>query len=191
MKAKSVLKAGPTFSGQGGVPRRMGRAVAALATVLTLAMTGTAVAAHGPHWQHYQLDNDHFSDAATIDRDGNGNADDIYHDLDNDGAYDTNIYNTRYSDRLLEVTDYDMDENDEVEFRLVDGDQRVGFDYLYVDLDQNGYWDSWRRRVRRIVPGSNIDHVTRTNRYNASRNLMHSFRMRTGQSLLYPTFPTP
>ena len=187
MKAKSVLKAGPMFSGQGGVPRRMGRAVA-LAAVLTLTMTGTAMAAQ---WQHHQLDNDHFWDAATLDRDGNGNTDDIYFDLDNDGPYDTNIYNTRFSDTLLEVTDYDMDENDEVEFRLVDGDQRVGFDYLYVDLDQNGYWDRRRGKVRRIVPGSNIDSITRTNRYNASRDLMHSFRMRTGQSLLYPTPPTP
>lgn len=176
------------FKGQGGVLRRMGLAVAALAAVLTLATTGTAVAAQ---WQYWQLDNDNLWDAATIDRDGNGNADDIYFDLDNDGPYDTNIYNTRYSDTLLEVTDYDMDENDEVEFRLVDGDQRVGFDYLYVDRNQNGYWDRWRGRVRRIVPRSNIDYKTRTNRYNASRNLMHSFRMRTGQSLLYPTPPTP
>lgn len=173
-------------------PRRrtttVGWAVAALAVVLTLTTTGMAVAAD---WQHWQLDADHFWDAATIDRDGNGNADDIYHDLDNDGAYDTNIYNTRYSDALLEVTDYDMDENGEAEFRLLDGDQRVGFDYVYVDRDQNGRWDRWRGRARRIIPRSNIDDITRINRYNASRDMMHFFRMRTGQSLLYPSVPMP
>ena len=119
----------------------LGGAIAALAAVLTLAMTGTAVAAQ---WQYWQLDSDSAWDAATIDRGGNGNADDIYFDLDNDGGYDANLYNTRYSDSFLEVLDFDMDENDEVEVRLLDGDQREGFDSIHIDRDQDGSWDRWR-----------------------------------------------
>jgi hypothetical protein len=156
------------------------------ALLLTLATTASASAAS---WQYFDFDADRYWDAAAIDRDGNGNFDDIYFDLDNDGPWDTNLYNTRGSDSLLEVVDYDMDENNEVEIRLMDGDQRVGFDYLFVDLDQNGAWDRFRGRARRIVPGSNVDAVTRTLRYNASQRLIHQFRMRTGTSLLYPSLP--
>ena len=156
------------------------------ALVLVLATSASASAAS---WQYFGLDADSYWDAAVLDRNGNGVFDDIYFDLDNDAAWDTNLYNTRGSDSLLEVTDYDMDENNEVEFRLKDGDQRAGFDYLFVDLDQNGAWDSFRGRARRIVPGSNVDAVTRTTRYNASQRLIHTFRMRTGTSLLYPSLP--
>ncbi len=142
-------------------------------------------------WQYWQLDSEWYYDALTTDSDDNGNPDDAYFDLDNDGYWDTNLYNTLYSDALLEVVDYDMDENVEVEFRLVDGDQRVGFDYLYADRDQNGYWDRWRQKARQIIPRSNIDAVTHINRNNASRNIMHAFYMQTGKSLLYPSVSMP
>jgi hypothetical protein len=153
-----------------------------------LATTATASAAR---WQYYDVDADDYVDAKVIDRDLNGRWDDLYFDIDNDGRWDTNLYNSRRSDALLETLDYDMDENGEVELELRDGDQRVGFDYLYVDRDQDHYWDLWRGSARRIIPGSNVDYVTRINRHNASRDLMYSFRMRTGMSLLYPSVPVP
>ena len=160
----------------------------ALITAFLVVLATTASASAG-NWQYFDNDADSYWDAAAIDRGGNGYFEDTYFDLDNDGAWDTNLYNTRGSEWLLEVVDYDLDENDEVEARLTDGDQRVGFDYLFVDLDQNGAWDRFRGRARRIVPGSNVDAVTRTLRYNASQRLIHQFRMQTGMSLLYPSFP--
>ena len=156
------------------------------ALVLVLATSASASAAS---WQRFDYDADSYWDASALDQDGNGSFEDIYFDLDNDGDWDTNLYNTRGSESLLEVSDYDMDENNEVELRLKDGDQRAGFDYLFVDLDQNGAWDRFRGGTRRIVPGSNVDAVTRTVRYNASQRLIHTFRMRTGMSLLYPSLP--
>jgi hypothetical protein len=161
--------------------------VAIVAALLLL--LATSASASAANWQYFDFDADRYWDAAAIDRGGNGYFEDTYFDLDNDAAWDTNLYNTRGSESLLEVADYDMDENNEVEFRLQDGDQRVGFDYLFVDLDQNGAWDRFGGRTRRIVPGSNMDAVTRTLRYNASQNLIHNFYMRTGMSLLYPSFP--
>jgi hypothetical protein len=167
----------------------VGWAVAALAVAMTLATSGTARAAD---WQFWQLDADSLYDAATIDTDGNGVFNEIDIDLDNDGYWDTRYYNTLYSDAFHERLEFDMDENLEIEFRLVDGDQREGFDYVYADRDQNGFWDLRRGKARQIIPRSNIDDITRINRHNASRNLMHSFTMRTGgQSLLYPSPPTP
>jgi hypothetical protein len=160
----------------------------ALVAALVLALA-TSASASAAGWQRFDYDADSYSDAAALDQDSNGYFEDIYFDLDNDAAWDTNLYNTRGSDSLAEITDYDMDENNEVEIRLMDGDQRVGFDYLFVDLDQNGAWDRFRGRARRIVPGSNVDAVTRTTRYNASQRLIHTFRMRTGTSLLYPSLP--
>jgi hypothetical protein len=160
----------------------------AILAALLLALA-TSASASAASWQYFDFDADRYWDAAALDQSGNGYFEDTYFDLDNDAAWDTNLYNTRGSESLLEVVDYDMDENDEVEFRLEDGDQRVGFDYLYVDLDQNGAWDRFGGRARRIVPGSNLDSVTRTLRYNASQNLIHRFYMRTGMSLLYPSFP--
>jgi hypothetical protein len=154
-----------------------------------LFLLATTASASAAKWQYFDNDSDRYWDAAAIDRGGNGYFEDLYFDLDNDAAWDTNLYNTRGSESLLEVADYDMDENDEIELRLQDGDQRVGFDYLFVDLDQNGAWDRLSGRARRIVPGSNVDAVTRTVRYNASQNLIHNFYMRTGTSLLYPSFP--
>ena len=168
------------------VRRAAGTAAAVLVTLL--ATSGTAIAGS---WQYYELDGDYYSDAAVRDRDGNGTFDDLWFDLDNDGRWDSHLYNTRYADDLLEVVDYDMDENDEAELRLADGDQRVGFDYLYVDWDQDGYWDRTRGYGRRIIPGSNIDITTRSNRQNAGSTLIADFRRRTGTSLLYPSLPSP
>jgi hypothetical protein len=166
--------------------RRRAARIALLTISAVLASTATASAAQ---WQRYNVDGDAFYDIAAIDRGGNGNFEDIYFDIDNDGAWDANLYNTRRSDAFLEVLDFDMDENDEVEIRLSDQDQREGFDYIQVDLDQNGYWDRWRGYTRRIIPNSNLDAVRRSNRQNASSRLIYDYRQRTGMSLLYPNLP--
>ena len=152
-----------------------------------LATTGTATAGE---WRFYDNDADDWNDIAAIDRDNSGELDDIYFDLDNDSRWDTNMYNKRgTSGWLLEYLDFDMDENDEVEAQLRDGDQRVGFDYILVDRDQDGYWDRTRGYARRIIPRSNVDAVTRSNRQNASSRLIYDYRQRTGMSLLYPSLP--
>jgi hypothetical protein len=176
--------------GRGRPGSRAVRLAVVIAVALSTLLATTAVAT-AAQWQYFQTDGDSFYDVAAIDRNANGLFGDIWFDLDNDGAYDTNLYNTRYSDSLLEVIDFDFDENDEIDARLQDGDQRVGFDYIYVDRDQNGYWDRWRGQKRRIIPGSNIDNVTRSNRHNASSRLINDYRQQTGISLLYPSLPTP
>lgn len=152
--------------------------------IALLTLLALAPAANAAGWQRFDFDADRYYDAAAIDRDRNGWYEDLYYDLDNDGAWDTNIYNHRGHDSFLEVVDYDMDEDGRLEIKLADGDQRAGFDYVWTDLDENGYWD----QPRRVIPGSNVDAVTRTTRNNASRNIMHAFSMRTGMSLLHPTF---
>ena len=164
-------------------------AVALIAAVsIGLAISSSASAAE---WQYFDTDADTFWDLSAIDSDGNGVFDDSWFDLDNDGAWDTRMYNTRATDALLEIIDFDMDENDEVEIRLWDGDQRPGFDYVSFDWDQDGAWDPWRGYARRIVPHSNIDAITASNRRNVSSAMMHRFRMATGMSLLYPSMPSP
>jgi hypothetical protein len=165
----------------------------ALAVVLTFATTGTARAAN---WEYWQLDGDYFADAATLDSDGNGIWNEYLLDIDGDDYFDTRTYNTLYSDAFHEVREFDMDENDRIEFRLLDGDQLEGFDYVYADRDQNLVWDrprtrKVRQKARLIIPGSNIDAINRTNRQNMSRDMMHRFTMATGQSLLYPSVTTP
>jgi len=160
--------------------------VAALTALLFAA--GTASAAN---WQRFDVDADNYYDVTGIDRDGNGNFDMLRYDLDNDGRWDTTMYNTRYADTLLEAMDFDMDENNVAEARLLDGDQRPGFDYVLINSNQDAYWDSSRGFTQQIIPGSNVDVVNRSNRQNASSQLIHNFRMQTGTSLLYPSFPMP
>jgi hypothetical protein len=159
------------------MPRRL---IAALATAAVV-LAGASVAS-AAHWEFSQTDADPLWDAVHRDADGNGTVDDLWVDLDNDGAWDTHLFNTRGTDALLEAATYDMDENGVPTFGLRDADQRVGFDYVLVDWNQDGRWD-----VRRIIPGSNLDYRTRINTNNANWRLLHAFRMQTGQSLLFPT----
>ena len=160
-----------------------------LAVLTVLMLLATPAAASAAEWQFYNVDGDSYYDIAGIDRSGNGNFDDIYFDIDNDNAWDTNMWNARGSDSLHEVLDFDMDENGEVEIRLRDSNQRVGFEWILVDRDQDGAWDSWRGFTRRIIPGSNLDAVRRSNRQNASSRLINDYRQQTGMSLLYPNLP--
>lgn len=162
--------------------RRLVRAVwaAALACLVVPAMATAA------DWQLHQVDADGFYDAATMDADGNGCTEELWFDLDSDSLWDAHLYNTRGGDCFVETLTYDMDENGRPEYRVLDIDQKVGFEWVYFDPDQNGRWN-----FRRIVPGSSLDYTNRINRLNASRDQLFRFRMRTGQSLLYPTFPMP
>ena len=148
-----------------------------------MASASTASAAG---WQYAQTDRDRAWDAASIDRDGNGRIDDAWFDLDNDTRWDGRIFNSRFGDELLETANYDMDENDVAEFRLLDTDQRAGFEYLYVNRNQDAYWD-----FRKIIPGSSADYVNRTTTNIVSNSLLHRFTMRTGQSLLISLLPMP
>jgi hypothetical protein len=166
-------------------PRRS--TIAALAVVAALvAMLASSATASAGGWQYSQTDGDRAWDAATIDSNGNGLIDDARFDLDNDARWDTRIYNSAYGDWLLETASYDMDENNVTEYRLLDTNQRVGFEYLYVNRNQDAYWD-----FRRIVPGSSADTVNTANRRIVSNTILHQFTMRTGQSLLHPTFSMP
>ena len=187
------------MTGKANLKRKLGTRAAQItlaavgALLALLAVTATASAAK---WHRYDLQPDsHYYDAKAIDRDGNGRLDDIYFDLDDDGWWDTNLYNTRRSDRLLEVADYDLDENGEVELELRDGDGRVGFDYVIFDRDQDGYWDTRRGVWKFIIPGSNLDTANRANartvKQMMSSSTFHQYTMQTGGSLLYPSFATP
>jgi hypothetical protein len=159
-------------------------AFAVLATLVALLATTATASAGG--WQYAQNDRDHFWDVAYIDRNGNGLIEDIRFDLDNDGPYDTRMYNTAYGEGLLETANFDMNENGVTEYRLFDTNQRTGFEYLYVNRNDDGYWD-----FRRIIPGSSADVVNRANKNIVNNATLHQFTMRTGQSLLYPSFPMP
>jgi hypothetical protein len=162
------------------------RRIASVAiAVLAALLVGTATAS-AAGWQYAQTDSDRHWDAASVDRNGNGLIDDAWFDLDNDGRWDSRIFNSRFGDELLETAIYDMNENDVAEFKLLDTDQRVGFEYLYVNRNQDGYWD-----FRRVIPGSSADYANRTTTNIVNNALLHRFTMRTGQSLLYPTFRMP
>jgi hypothetical protein len=163
----------------------------AAASLLTMLVTAAGAHAQGGAWQSLDSNGDGYYDATAQDSDGNGNFDNAWFDLDKDGWWDTQMFNSRYSDALLEILNFDMDENGEVEIQMRDGDQRVGFDYVLFDRDQDGYWDTWQGSARRIIPRSNVDYMRQSNRRNASSRLMHDFRMRTGMSLLYPSVQMP
>ena len=110
----------------------------AAASLLTMLVTAAGAHAQGGAWQSLDSNGDGYYDAKAQDSDGNGNFDNAWFDLDKDGWWDTQMFNSRYSDALLEILNFDMDENGEVEIQMRDGDQRVGFDYVLFDRDQDG-----------------------------------------------------
>jgi hypothetical protein len=178
MRARRVWKAVGT--------QRRSTLVAVLA-VVTLSATGVASAAGtAGTWKYWQLDQDRCKDAATMDANFNGNNEDAWFDLDNDCRWDTRIWNSLGGDHFSESLTFDMDENDVPEYRMLDINQRTGFEWLYIDRNQDGVYE-----LRRIIPGSDLDVTTRANTNNASSTILHQFRMRTGQSLLYPRVQTP
>ena len=109
-----------------------------VAGVATLTFSGTAAAAT---WRYFETDGDWYWDAAAMDAGGNGCFEDIYFDLDNDGPWDTNLYNSGGSDCFLEVITYDLNENGRVEAWARDTNGIEGFEWLYVDANENGYYE--------------------------------------------------
>jgi hypothetical protein len=153
------------------------------AAALALVAAPQAMAAG---WQYWEVDGDRCYDASTLDANGNGNAEQHWFDLDNDCRWDTNLYNTRGWDGFLEEATYDMNENGAPEYLIQDMNQRVGFEWVYLDRNQDRVYEQ-----RRIIPGSDLDAITRTTTNMANNAILHQFTMRTGQSLLFPSFPTP
>jgi len=160
--------------------------------LLALAMAGTVAAVLPPsaaaaaQWQLHQTDRDRCWDASSLDADFNGNAEQIWFDLDNDCRWDTHQYNTRFGDNFHEEVSYDMNENGAPEYLAQDTDQRVGFEWAYFDLNQDRIYE-----YKRIIPGSSLDYTTRGAINNATRDMMYLFYARTNQSLLYPSFRIP
>lgn len=161
-------------------------AFAALALAATLAVAVPPSASAAAQWQSHQTDADRCADVSTLDADFNGYAEQAWFDLDNDCRWDTRLYNTRGVDNFHEEITFDMDENGVPEYLMQDVDQRVGFEWVYFDLNQNRVYEN-----KRIIPGSSLDYSTRGAVNNASRDMIHLFRAQTGQSLLYPSFSTP
>jgi len=136
----------------------------ALAALVTLAVAGTVAVALPPsaaaaaQWQLQQLDADRCWDSMTLDADFNGIAEQVWFDVDNDCRWDTRQYNTRGGDAFHEELSYDMNENGVPEYLLQDIDQRVGYEWLYIDLNQDR-----RFEAKRIIPGSSLDRLNRDN----------------------------
>ena len=154
---------------------------------VTLAATSAAPAATtAAEWRYHQTDGDRCWDAATMDANFNGLSEDWWFDMDNDCRWDSRLWNSRGGEHFMESLTFDMNENGVPEYLMLDINQRAGFEWLYLDMNQDR-----RYEMRRIIPGSDLDAATRTNRLNATSAILHRFRMATGQSLLYPSFPTP
>lgn len=156
-----------------------------LAAALALSQPAGAATASAS-WKYWQTDGDRCWDVATMDADFNGQFEDARFDIDNDCRWDARMWNTKAGDDFFEALSFDMDENGVAEYLMLDINQRQGFEWLYIDGNQDGVYE-----LRRIIPGSDLDAITRVNTYNASSAILHQFTMRTGQSLLYPSFPTP
>ncbi len=155
-----------------------------LAVAATVARPPSAAAA--AQWQLHQTDTDRCWDAMTLDADFNGYSEHVWIDYDNDCRWDSHFYNTRFGDNFLEELSFDMEENGVPEYVMQDVDQRVGYELVYFDLNQDRRFEN-----KRIIPGSSLDYATRGAVNNATRDMMYLFRANTGQSLLHPTFTTP
>lgn len=165
---------------------RIALALLVLAVAATVAVALPASAAAAAQWQLHQTDTDRCWDVMTLDADFNGYSEQAWFDVDNDCRWDTRLYNTRGGDNFAEELSFDMDENGVPEYLMQDVDQRVGFELVYFDLNQNRIYEN-----KRIIPGSSLDYSTRGAVNNANRDMMYLFRAQTGQSLLYPSFSTP
>jgi hypothetical protein len=179
------VKATEITTGRPGRKGLVSLFVAAL-TVLASAILISAPPAAAADWQKWQLDGDRCFDAATRDANGNGTVEQLWFDLDNDCRWDTHLYSTLGPDRFLNAVTFDMNENGVPEYLMRDINQRPGFEWLYLDLNQDRVYE-----LRRIIPGSDLDLTTRANTNNANSTIIHQFRMRTGASLLHPIFPSP
>src|SRR5688572_4649605 len=116
--------------------------LSAVAVALSTAGAASA-AATGAQWKLWQLDNDRCWDAATMDSNFNGNAEDLRFDIDNDCRWDTRLWNSVGGDHFAESLTFDMNEDGRWEFWLADTNQVEGFEVVYFDDNRDGYYDRW------------------------------------------------
>lgn len=131
-------------------------ALLALAVAGTVAVSLPPSAAAAAQWRLHQLDRDRCWDAATIDADFNGNSEDARFDIDNDCRWDTRLWNSLGGDGFAESLTFDMDENGRWEYWLADNDQREGFDVVYFDDNEDGYYDRWAY-LPRAAPSTSLE----------------------------------
>ncbi len=148
-----------------------------VAALAWLAFTAIASAAD---WQLSQTDADAYYDLATLDANDNGCSEQAWFDVDNDGAWDAHLYDRGRGECFAEALSFDMNENLRPEYLMLDIDQRVGFEWLYFDTEQDGRWN-----FRRIIPRSSLDSVTRLNYLDVTRDQLRAFQYRTGQSVRF------
>ena len=110
--------------------------------VLAGVVLATPATADHDGWVYLQTDQDACWDAVYRDDNRNNYVDHLWYDLDNDCRWDSHLYNTLSTEFLLEEASFDFDENGRPEHILQDADQRVGYEYLYSDRNQDGVWDS-------------------------------------------------
>lgn len=90
-------------------------------------------------WRYSNTDADSCWEIASIDRNFNGYAEEIWADVDNDCRWDTRQLNTYGHDSFHEAITFDMNENGRPEMWVTDTNQRTGFEWAFYDTDQNGY----------------------------------------------------
>lgn len=112
------------------------------AAAIGAALFVSSAPAQAASWVSHQTDSDWCYDAKTLDMEGNGYANDIWLDYDNDCRYDTRQWNTAGHDNLHERLGFDMDENGRFEVVLADTNQRVGWELVYFDQNQDGYFET-------------------------------------------------
>ena len=130
-------------------------------TALVTVGTGSVIAlgaspASAAGWVYQQTDRDACYDAVSMDSDNNGRINVVWFDLDNDCVFDTAMWDTNGNDALLERASYDMNENGRTEALMVDTDQRVGYDWVYVDLNEDGYWDQRAALATTIIGSTTV-----------------------------------
>ena len=114
------------------------------AGAVMLSTAGAAsAAATAAQWKLWQLDGDRCWDAATMDANFNGNAEDLRFDIDNDCRWDTRLWNSVGGDHFAESLTFDMNEDGRWEFWLADTNQLEGFEVVYFDDNRDGYYDRW------------------------------------------------
>ena len=135
-------------AGTGMLTSRIARLILTALTATSLAVAGVALsgapaqASKAAQWEWHQVDEDPCYDMATFDIEGNGYANDIWMDTDNDCLWDTRQWNTQGQDSFHERMSYDRNEDGSVNALLVDTNQQVGFEDIWMDRDDDGSWDA-------------------------------------------------
>jgi len=156
--------------------------VAVCTVAAVLAAVGSASAANtAATWKYLQLDGDRCWDAATMDANFNGYAEDVRYDIDNDCRWDTRIWNSVGADDFLESLTFDMDENGRWEYWLADTNQREGFDIAFFDDDEDGAYDRWAWIPR--APDTSLGTIGGAPQRSGALGLVEWLAARTGRAV--------